>query len=115
MRVLVGYESNQWRILDSRTKKVTWTRDVTIKEGHFYNDKSRGNDTPDQLLLEPDSSEATELTVDSTETNTLEDTKTISQQFYNELIETANVYNVNVITDSIIYKEVVKNPNNSEW
>ena len=79
MRVLIGYESNQWRILDSRTKRVTWTRDVTIKEGHFYNDKNRGNDTPDQLLLEPDSNEATELTVDSTETNTLEDTEAIPQ------------------------------------
>ena len=115
MRVLVSYESNQWRILDPRTKKVTWTRNVTIKEGHFYNDKGRGNDIPDQLLLKLDSNETTELTVDSIKTNTLEDTKTIPQQFYNELIETANVYNVNVITDSITYKEVVKSPNGPEW
>ena len=97
--------------MDPRTKKVIWTRDVTIKEGHFYNDKDRGNDTSNQLLLEPDSNEVTELTVDSTEINTLEDTETIPQQFYNELIKAVSVYNVNVITDSTTYKEIVKDPN----
>ena len=78
MRVFVDYESNQWRILNSRIKKITWTRDVTIKEGHFYNDKSRDNNTSDQLLFKLDSNEVIELIVDFIKINTLKNTKVIS-------------------------------------
>ena len=43
--ILVGYGSNQWRILDPTSKKVTWARDVIIKEGHFL--KNRDDLSPD--------------------------------------------------------------------
>ena len=65
-------------------------------------------------MLKPDSNKATELIVDSIKTNTLENTKTISQQFYNELIKVANVYNINVIANLITYNKVVKSLNGPE-
>ena len=66
-------------------------------------------------MFKSDSNEVIELIINSTKINTLKNTKTIPQQFYNELIKVVNVYNVNVITDPITYKEIVKDSNDSEW
>ncbi len=33
--ILVGYNSNQYKLLDLKTKRVVWSRDVTILEGIF--------------------------------------------------------------------------------
>jgi hypothetical protein len=111
MGVLVGYGSNQWRILDPRTKRVTWSRDVIIKEGFFYKDKDNDSLTED-LALGDSNIETKEQEDDSTYKEIADSAinESISQQFLDELIEAASALNVNVINDLVTYNEALKGP-----
>jgi hypothetical protein len=113
MGILVGYGPNQWRILDPWTKRVINSRDVTIKEGLFYSNKD--SLTKDSAAKDSNS-ESIEPKDDSTYTEIADPiiNKSIPQQFLNELIESANALNVNVISDLITYNEALKGPNNDK-
>jgi hypothetical protein len=114
MRILVGYGPNQWRILDPRTKRVINSRDVIIKEGLFYSNK-------DSLMKDSaakdSNSEPIELKDDSIYMEIADPAinELIPQQFLDELIESANALNVNVISDLITYNEALKSPNSDKW
>jgi hypothetical protein len=114
MGILVGYGPNQWRILDPRTKRVTNSRDVTIKEGLFYSDKD--SLTKDSAAKDSNS-EPIEPKDDSTYTEIADPAinESIPQQFLDELIESASALNVNVISDPITYNEALKSPNSDKW
>jgi hypothetical protein len=114
MGILVGYGPNQWRILDPRTKRVINSRDVIIKEGLFYSNK-------DSLMKDSaakdSNSEPIELKDDSIYMEIADPAinELIPQQFLDELIESANALNVNVISDLITYNEALKSPNSDKW
>lgn len=46
--ILVGYGSNQYKLLDPSTRKTIWCRDAYIVEGRYLNDK----DQSDQLIIQ---------------------------------------------------------------
>jgi hypothetical protein len=50
--ILIGYNHNQYRILNPRTRRTTWARDVYIQEGKFPKDKPdiKPGDEPDNDL-----------------------------------------------------------------
>ncbi|KAF7509046.1 hypothetical protein GJ744_008441 [Endocarpon pusillum] len=57
------------------------------------------------------SGESAEAATDTTQTIAPEDTEAIPQQFYDELMEAASAYNVNVVTDPTTYNGATKGPN----
>ena len=50
--ILVGYGSNQYKLLDPSTKKTIWCRDVYILEGKFRDPLDTPYPEDDQLVIE---------------------------------------------------------------
>jgi hypothetical protein len=102
--------------LDPRTKRVTFSRDVAIKEGFFYSDND--NDSiPKELASNDSNIEYIEPKDDSTYKEIADSAinESIPQQFLDELIESASALNVNVINDPITYNEALKSPYSDKW
>jgi hypothetical protein len=99
--------------LDPWTKRVTNSRDVTIKEGLFYSNK---DSLTKDLAAKDSNSEPIEPKDDFTYTEIVDPAinKSIPQQFLDELIESASALNVNVISDLITYNEALKSPNSDK-
>jgi hypothetical protein len=99
--------------LDPWTKRVTNSRDVTIKEGLFYSDKdsltkdSAAKDSNSESIKPKDDSTYTEIADPAIN-------ELISQQFLDELIKSASALNVNVISDLITYNKALKSPNSDK-
>ena len=117
MGILIGYGSNQYKILDPRSKRVTWARDVIIKEGSFYKNKEDIDDSTEELAVQYDS-ESTEIfseSLNQDEASLNESEDSIPQQFIDELIESASALNANIIHDPVTYWEAMNGPDKDEW
>ena len=101
---LIGYGSNQYKLLDPKTSKTAWARDVYIIENRFYRDTISTED----LIIEPnptiednndsnkDNSRSRTSNIDSSlldnisRDDIIESSKGKSyKEFYNELLEHA--------------------------
>ena len=125
---LIGYGSNQYKLLNPSTSKTIWARDVKIIENKFYRDTieeedlveedpkldSNLEDNLESNLDNLDKTDNLEDNLDDLEDNLEEENKPTSwDSFYNQLLEAA--YFTSIKDDPTNYQEVLKHPNKDEY
>ena len=130
---LIGYGHNQYKLLDPKTSKTMWARDVYIIENKFYKDKildkdldllidlkdpitskNLGEEIGDLSIdkpIEPVDNDATETIEYETEDD---EVKYSYDDFYSQLLE--NIILITSKTDEpTTYSDVLRHPNKDDY
>lgn len=131
--VLIGYGSNQYKLLDISRRAAFYSRDVYVLEGKFLKDRDNLEeiDISKELEVLDDSIRPSPEPIEQEESiegveNTLEEldaleeplelfeTEELPPSFINELVEAAALNTATIDTPST-FKEVLESPNKEEW
>ena len=128
---LIGYGSNQYRLLDPKTSKITNARDVYILENRFYKDKHNQGSLED--ISDPDSNLSIRGHADSlknnnddnSDTNAINNVEDIEpirarehtsyEDFFNQLVENAILNTSSLDTEPTTLKEVLQHHDKNKY
>ena len=142
---LVGYGSNQYKLLNPETSKIIWARDLKILEGYFYKRKAElkesdllleNSNRPDdynidldldlesnpESNLESNLDQDLESDIDQLSDKPMPDIESDIEEnsplkFYKQLLDSAyaNATSNIEFKDPTSYKEAISNKNSQEW
>ena len=110
--ILIGFGSNQYKLLNPKTRKTTWSRDVTILEKEEKSNNIAENGNSGSEINENDEIQ-TEKELPITENRAK---PTTFQEFIDQLNSEAEfAYSATISCDPITYKDAINHENRQEW